>query len=93
MLLVEGQFKVSSYLEIFDRQHQEMMDYSQTKQELPKGSTRKSASSIDDVHEWTEDSQNMDNLIFNSKRFIPKGVRILKGSGTAICIRIGADTI
>ena len=93
MLLIEGSFQVSSYLEIFDREHQEMMDYSQTQQELPKSATRKSASSIHDVHEWVEDSRNMENLIINSKRFIPKGVRILKGSGTALCIRIGQDTI
>ena len=70
-----------------------MFDYSQTQLELPKGATRKSARSIDEVHEWIEDSRNMENLIFNSKRFIPRGVRILKGEGTALCVRIGHDTI
>jgi hypothetical protein len=93
MILIEGKIKVSSYLEIFDQEHQEMFDYNNSKLELPPGAYHKEASSLNDIDEPMEDCLFFDNMIMNSKRFIPKGVRILSGECKALCIRTGNNTV
>ena len=84
ILLLNGQLKVSSYLEIMDEPHQFMMSYSNTREELPIGATQKSGCSI---------TPDEDGLIIDSARFVPMGVRVLKGKATGICINTGNSTI
>jgi len=93
MILIEGKMKVISYLEIFDKAHQEMFDYNNSKLELPEGAYYKEAESLDDIDYPKEDCLFFDNMIVNSKRFVPKGVRILSGECKAICIRTGNNTV
>ena len=48
-IIMKGKLKVSSYLEIFDKEHQEMFDYNISKIELPESAYFKEAESLDDI--------------------------------------------
>ena len=78
VILIEGSLKVSSYVEIMDAPHQEMFDFSQKQEELPSGAKNKQGQGF----EPDPDAE----MILDSKRFVPMGVRIFEGSAKGICV-------
>ena len=78
LLLMHGQVKVSSYLEIMDAPHREMLSYNNMGRELPESATSKRGSDL------KPDEQK--HLIIDSERYVPMGVRVISGTALGICI-------
>ena len=91
MILFEssGNLTVTSYLEIMDKEHQEMFEFRSLGEELPPGACTKRGGFglLDKSSKIKKDS--FKSLILNSPNFLPMGVRIIKGEGKGICIKLG----
>jgi len=78
MLLLKGEMKVSSYLEIMDGAHRDMLSFGSLGEELPDGATIKRGSDLKPDDKYC--------LIIDSPRYVPMGVRVLSGQARGICI-------